>query len=108
MLTAEEVAAHVPGFTTSPYACVPRAHKPLTEACRSIHDQISPEGLSVNANTDPDLRPNAQWPASRAIADRIITASALYVPDTLHGFNTAIADAFLNIGLHSTNPKRNY
>ena len=101
MLNAKDVAAHVPGFTTSPYACVPKAHKPLTHACRPIHDQSSPDHLSVNSNLDPAQRPNAQWPASRAIADRIIVASSLYGPAALYGFNTDIADAFLNIGLHS-------
>ena len=99
MLNANEVAAHVPGFTTSPYACVPKAHSPLTHTCRPIHDQSSPEHASVNDNLDPLLRPNAQWPASRAIADRMLTASALYGPSVLYGFNTDIADAFLNIGL---------
>ena len=101
LVNAEEVAANVPGFTTSPYACVPKAHKPLTEACRPIHDQSSPAGASVNENLDPSRRPSAQWPASRAIADRILTATALYGTEVLYGFNTDIADAFLNIGLHS-------
>ena len=100
MLNAQDVAKHVPGFTTSPYACVPKAHKPLTHACRPIHDQSSPDGLSVNAGLDPTLRPHAQWPASRAIADRILSATKLYGTEALYGFNTDIADAFLNIGLH--------
>ena len=101
LINADDVAANVPGFTTSPYACVPKAHKPLTHACRPIHDQSSPNGASVNEQLDANLRPNAQWPASRAIADRIITATALYGTEALYGFNTDIADAFLNIGLHA-------
>ena len=101
LLNAEEVAAHVPRFTTSPYACVPKAHKPLTQACRPIHDQSSPGSQSVNANLDPALRPHAQWPASKAIADRILAATREYGTAALYGFNTDIADAFLNIGLHA-------
>ena len=101
LLDASAVAEHVPEFTTSPYACVPKAHKPLTKACRPIHDQSSPGEKSVNANLDPALRPHAQWPASKAIADRILRATALYGTETLYGFNTDIADAFLNIGLHA-------
>ena len=102
MLDADVVAAHVPGFTTSPYACVPKAHKPLTHACRPIHDQSSPDKLSVNDNLDPEGRPNAQWPASREIADRMLFATAQYGTSALYGFNTDIADAFLNIGLHAS------
>ena len=101
LLNADDVADNVPGFTTSPYPCVPKAHKPLTHACRPIHDQSSPGDQSVNANLDPSLRPHAQWPASKAIADRILAASELYGTTPLYGFNTDIADAFLNIGLHA-------
>ena len=99
VMDAEVVAAHVPAFATSPYGCVAKANKPLTQTCRPIHNQSAPRGVSINDGLDESLRPDATWPGASHIADRIITASKQFGAETLKAFVTDITDAFIQIGL---------
>ena len=107
VVNAQEVADHVPAFATSPYGCVAKANKPLTETCRPIHNQSAPAGTSINESLDATLRPDATWPGASYIADRIIEATSLYGAGSLKAFVTDIADAFLNVGLLDTDVQVN-
>ena len=100
VFNADEVAVNVPEFASSAYGCVPKANKPLTHACRPIHNQSGPIGCSVNEGLDASLRPDAIWPGAGHIADRILAAARLYGASTLKGFVTDITDAFLQVGLN--------
>lgn len=99
VMNAQEVADNVPEFASSAYGCVAKANKPLTHACRPIHNQSAPLGRSINEGLDADLRPDATWPGASHIADRILTASHLYGASNLKAFITDITDAFLQVGL---------
>ena len=101
VLDAQKVADHVPAFAFSPYGCVPKANKPLTETCRPIHNQGAPIGRSINEGLDTTLRPDAIWPGTSHIADRILTAATLYGANTLKAFTTDITDACLQVGLEA-------
>ena len=107
MMNAQEVADHVPAFATSPYGCVAKANKPLTETCRPIHNQSAPAGYSINESLDASARPDAIWPGAGSIADRILEATALYGAHTLKAFVTDISEAFLNVGILDTDAQIN-
>jgi ribonuclease HI len=102
VMEAAAVGRNVRKFATSPFGCVPKAHKPLTTACRPIHDQSSPGKKSVNANLDPTQRPDAKWPGAGALANRVVDAARLYGAANLFGFVVDIKDAFHNVGLAAT------